>query len=75
MPARGESLLFNVADFLSFKLAICFRKCRSRFHLWMKVNYSALTTTNHLALPSQFVVLRGKITCLSEIVIHTKIHA
>lgn len=60
MPARGESLLFNVADFFSFKLAISFRKCRSRFHPWVKVNYSALTTTNHLALPSEFLGFERK---------------
>lgn len=40
----------------------------------MKVKFSALTTTNHLSLPDQFVVFeRKKSLCLLEIVIHTKI--
>lgn len=44
----------------SFKLAISLRKCRSRFHPWMKVKYSALTTSNHFSLPNQFVVFERK---------------
>lgn len=57
-----------------FNLAEIFRKCGSRFAPRVKLNYSALTTTNCLTLPSQFVVFKRKNQCLLEKGIQAKIH-
>lgn len=60
LPGVNICFLLLQILFFSFKLAISFSKYRSRFHPWIYVNYSALTITNHLALPNPFVVFERK---------------